>query len=224
MIIVMDNAAYHKPRDFDWITPHKMNKTACISFLQQYGLKEFTVERDGESIIFKKSTWHLHARNKSAPTVKELQHAVKEYLKQHPDINKTKIDKLLQPHGHFIVWTPPFVSIFQPIELVWAYVKRLVASQYTLNRSILVTRTQTDDAFDTVTPTMVKKRISHCHKCIDEFLSTDDAGSLHQYKTLENLITALPGLRVPADINQITMNEIENDVENEEESQDNEEQ
>jgi hypothetical protein len=50
------------------------------------------------------------------PTVEELQHAVKQHLQQHPDINKMKIDKLLQPLGHSIVWTPPFVPEVQPIK------------------------------------------------------------------------------------------------------------
>ena len=36
MILVMDNATYHRPRDFDWIAPYKMCKTACVTFLKEH--------------------------------------------------------------------------------------------------------------------------------------------------------------------------------------------
>jgi transposase len=200
MILVMDNAGYHKPRDFDWITPYKMAKAACVSFMQAQGVKEFTAERDGIPITFKEKTWHLHARNQAAPSVKELQAAVKAHLQQHPGINQTKIDKLLQPLGHSLVWNPPFVPEVQPIELIWAYVKGLVASQYTLKRSLDTTRQHTDGAFGTVTAAMIQKRITHCHAWIDAFLQTEEAGSLQQYGSLDKLIAAAPDTATPADI------------------------
>ena len=148
-----------------------------------------------------------------APTVKELQQAVKAYLQQHPGINKTKIDKLLEPLGHSIVWTPPFVPEVQPIELTWAYVKQLVASQYYLNRTIEATRKQTDDAFDSITAEMIQKRIDHAHKWINKFMLTDDAGSLESYSTLENLIAADPTMPRPIDIESTLMEEYEDDEE-----------
>lgn len=202
MIIVMDNASYHKPHDFDWITPYKMCKTACISFLKERGVSEFTAVREGVEINFKQAQFNQRASktNTNAPTVKELQKAVKDYLHQHPGFNKTTIDKLLQPLGHSIVWTPPFVPELQPIELIWAHVKQLVASQYSLNRTIEVTRRQTDDAFDTVTPEIIQKRIKHCHDWIDDFMKTDDAGSLKSFSTLEQLLAAEPDTPQPTDI------------------------
>ena len=218
MIIVMDNASYHKPRDFDWITPYKMGKTACVSFLTSQGVKEFSAKRDDETVSFPQRTWHLHARNKAAPSVKELQAAVKAHLKQHPEINKMKIDKLLEPLGHSIVWTPPFVPEVQPIELVWAYVKGMVASQYTLNRTLDQTREQTDDAFDTVTSSMIQKRIKRCHKWIDRFLQTDEAGSLKTYSSLDRVIAATAQQQQPFDIDAVRTEEVESDAEKEEES------
>jgi hypothetical protein len=211
MIIVMDNASYHKPRDFDWITPYKMTKVACASFLVAQDLKQFTAERDGEPIVFKRSTWNQRAGNKSSPSLKELQQAVKSHLKQHPGINKTKIDKLLQPHGHSIVWTPPFVPEVQPIELIWAYVKQLVAAQYTLNRNIATTRQQTDDAFDSITPVMIEKRIAHCHAWIDAFMQTEEAGSLCAFGTLDKLVAAHGNSPAPLDIDSSSVQENDDD-------------
>lgn len=214
MILVMDNATYHRPRDFDWITPYKMCKTACVAFLEKHGVTEFRAEREGVEVTFKQTEFHRRAsKNNAAPTVKELQKAVKAYLQQHPGINKTKIDKLLQPLGHSIVWTPPFVPEVQPIELIWAYVKQLVASQYSLNRTIEVTRKQTDDAFDTITPEMIRKRIGHCHQWINDFLKTDDAGSLKAFSTLDHLIAADPAIPQPTDIENTLVEEYEEDEE-----------
>jgi len=200
MIIVMDNAGYHKPRDFDWITPYKMTKPECASFLESHGVTQFTAERDDVPTVFPKRTWQLHARNKAAPSLKELQAELKSYLKQHPGINRTKIDKLLQPLGHSIVWTPPFVPQVQPIELIWAHVKLLVAQQYTLRRTIATTRNQTDDAFDTITAAMIQSRIAHCHTWIDAFMQTEEAGSLQAFKSLAQLVAADSNTATPADI------------------------
>ena len=88
----------------------------------------------------------------------------------------------------------------QPIELIWTYVKGLVASQYTLKRTLDTTRQQTDDAFDTITAATIQKRIAHCHRWIDGFLDTEEAGSLRQYGTLDKLIVADPRMPSPADI------------------------
>ncbi len=200
MIIVMDNASYHRPRDFDWITPYKMTKPECASFLESQGLMETTVQcEDGSTAVFPKRTWRLHGRNKRAPLLEDLQAAVKSHLQQHPAINKTKIDKLLQPLGHSIVWTPPFVPEVQPIELIWAYVKTLVAQQYTL-RNIDVTRSQTDDAVQSITPEMIQKRIRRCHKWIDGFMQTEEAGSLRAFSSLDKLVTVDSSTAIPTDI------------------------
>ncbi len=212
MILVMDNAGYHKPRDFDWVAPAKMGKAECASFLEAQGITAFKAEReDAGAVVFPKRTWLLNARNKAAPTVKELRAAVKAHLKQHPQLNQTKIDKMLRPLGHSIIWTPPFVPEVQPIELIWAYVKGLVASQYTLHRSIETTRQQTDDAFDTITAAMIQKRIKHCHAWIDAFMKTEEAGSLQAYGSLDALIQAKPDTATPSDIESIRAEEAESD-------------
>ncbi len=217
MIVVMDNAAYHRPRDFDWIAPCSMNKTQCVSFFEQHGITEIVATRDGEVIKFKKKTFSQRAsKNNLAPTVKELRAAVKAHLKEHPGINKTKIDKLLLPHGHSIVWTPPFVPEVQPIELIWAHVKGVVARLYTLNRTISTTRAQTDDAFDGITADMIRKRIQHCHTWIDAFLQTEEAGSLKAHKSLDLLIASDPNMQIPSDIEAVQTAEDDNEGDDDE--------
>ena len=140
---------------------------------------------------------------------------MKAHLKQHPGINKTKIDKLLQPHGHSIVWTPPFVPEVQPIELIWAHVKGIVARLFTLSRSIETTRQQTDDAFDGITASIIQKRIQHCHSWIDAFLLTEEAGSLQQYKSLDALLAVDPSMPTPSDIESASIAEVDIDTDEE---------
>lgn len=201
MILVMDNAGYHKPHDFDWITPYKMGKAACASFLEAQEITTFDAEReDGISVSFPKRTWLMNARNSSAPTVKELQTAVKIHLKAHPGLNKTKIDKLLQPRGDSIIWTPPFVPEVQPIELIWSLVKGQVARQYTLGRTIGTTRQQTDDAFAAITKEQVHSRIGHCHRWISDWMTTEEAGSLQAFKSLDALVAADQTTPKPTDV------------------------
>jgi len=200
MIIVMDNASYHKPRGYDWITPYKMNKVQCSSFLDAQGVKSIAAQRDGAVLTFHYHMFNLHARSKAAPTLKEMQQAVRSHLHANPHINKTEVDKLLQPLEYFIAWTPPFVPEVQPIELIWAHVKNVVASRYTLNRTIDQSRQQTDDVFDTITATMIQKRIAHCHAWINAFIQTEEAGSLRQYGSLMQLVDADPRATLPSDL------------------------
>ena len=46
--------------------------------------------------------------------------------------------------GHSLIYTPPFCPEVQPIELLWAEIKRYVADRSTLNRSMTETREQTE--------------------------------------------------------------------------------
>jgi len=201
----MDNASYHKPRGYDWITPYKMSKVQCASFFDAQGVTSITVQRDGADVTFHNHTFSRHARNKAAPTLREMQQAVRLHLHANPHINQTEIDKLLQPLAYSIVWTPPFVPEVQPIELIWAYVKGVVASRYTLNRTVDQARQQTDDAFDTITATMIQKRIAHCHTWINAFMQTDEAGSLCQYGSLMQLVDADPPTTLPPDLPSPTL-------------------
>jgi hypothetical protein len=90
--------------------------------------------------------------------------------------------------------------------VIWAQVKQQVASQYTLNRTIEQTRAQTDDAFSSITSARICKCIEHCHKWIDAFLKTEEAGSLKQYETLTSLVDKLDlNATMPSDVENIVV-------------------
>ena len=84
----------------------------------------------------------------------------------------------------------------QPIELVWAKVKRYVADRSTHNRSMTETRSQTEEGFEQITAMFCNNIIKHCHDWIDSFLKTEAAEDLKQCGTLAGVIKHLQLLKI----------------------------
>ena len=114
--------------------------------------------------------------------------AVEKWLEEHPDHNKTVVEQLMSDVGHSLVYTPPFCPEVQPIELLWAKIKRYVADRSTHNRSMTEAREQTEEAFEQVTKMFCNSIVKHCHDWIDQFLGTDAAKDLQQCETLAGMI------------------------------------
>ena len=114
MLLVMDNAPYHLPRDVDWRTPHKMGKVECITFLQHHNVLSFSSTRDGVTVHFPAATWSQRSRH-SAITIPELRAQVKSVLQQNPAINQTKINKLFCPLDWSMFGRLPSSQKFSPL-------------------------------------------------------------------------------------------------------------
>jgi transposase len=194
MILVLDNAKYHHARGADWYSPSTMSKTECVSFLEHFKVDSITVQRDGQSVTFTADTYA--GRGKLSPTLPELKHVIADYLKSHPDINQTLPQKAMKKLGWELLYTPPYVPEVQPIELVWATVKQLVARQSVANRSVADTQRQTEEAFDQLSAESCQKRITHCEKYISSWLKTPAADELQQYKDFADLLARLPDSEV----------------------------
>jgi hypothetical protein len=109
----------------------------------------------------------------------------------------------MDENGYSIIFTPPFTPEVQPIELIWALIKGDVARKATINRSILKTREQTEEAFKLATPDQCHKNIEHCHKYIDDFIKEEDkSGHLHQFGSFAALIHSnhRPGQPIEVDL------------------------
>src|SRR3954465_6731745 len=89
----------------------------------------------------------------------------------------------------------PFCPEVQPIELLWAKVKRYVADRSTHNRSMTEARAQTEAAFEQITKMFCNSVVKHCHDWMDSFLQTDAAGDLQQCGSLARVMKALPLLK-----------------------------
>lgn len=69
----------------------------------------------------------------------------KEYI---ADTEPMAIIHMSQPHGHKILFTPPYHSDLQPIELLWALVKGKVGRQYHEGTAIDMVHQRLIDEFD----------------------------------------------------------------------------
>ena len=128
-----------------------------------------------------------HARGAGGPTLIQLRNAVKNYLKAHPDINTTVPQQLMSDAKFELIYTPPYVSVLQPIELIWAYTKGIVARQSHRTRTTEQATIQTREAMDKVNAELCGKVIEHCHKFIDSFIEADETGNLKQFVNLQTL-------------------------------------
>lgn len=195
MYLVLDNAAYHKPRDESWVSSSQaQNKHELAHQLMDLGVEELATER-GCTVPA-----HLFPAKQSegGPTKAELIAAIQHWLDQHPDHNRTVVEQLMDDAGHSLIYTPPFCPEVQPIELLWAAVKRYVANRATHNRSLTEAREQTEQGFEQITKMFCNSIVKHCHDWIDRFLASDDAEDLQQCGTLAGVIKHLSLLKAAA--------------------------
>ena len=186
MYLVLDNAKYHHHRGPDWFAPATKSKGQLADFLRQRSVRNITV--DGGRTIPSRN-FSADARGKSGgPTVVQLKEAVKQHLVEHPEINTTVPQQLLSDAGHELLYTPPYVSELQPIELIWAFTKALVARQSFRTRTAEVAAVQTREAMELVNKELCSRVISHTHKWIQQFMQSEEGGSLRRFLDLPMLM------------------------------------
>ena len=190
MYLVLDNAGYHKPRDETWISASKaQNKHKLVHQLLDLGVEQLTTVGDQPRTV---SAHRFEASiGQGGPSKDDLIAAVQKWLDEHPDQNRTVVEQLMSDAGHKLVFTPPFCPEVQPIELLWAKIKRYVADRSTHNRSMTEARQQTEQAFEQITKLFCNSVVKHCHDWIDGFLATDEAEDLQQCGTLAGVIKHL---------------------------------
>ena len=186
MYLVLDNAKYHHHRGPDWFAPATKTKGQLADFLRQRSVCNITA--DGGRTI-PSSNFSADARGKAGgPTVAQLKEAVKQHLVEHPEINTTVPQQLLSDAGHELLYTPPYVSELQPIELIWAFTKALVARQSFRTRTAEVAAVQTREAMELVNKELCSRVISHTHKWIQQFMQSEEGGSLRRFLDLPMLM------------------------------------
>jgi transposase len=216
MYLVLDNAKYHHHRGPDWFSPSSKKKGQLADFLRQREVKSIIV--DGGRVI-PASKFSADARGKAGgPTLEQLKKAAKQHLTEHPEINTTVPQQLFDDAGYELLYTPPYVSELQPIELIWAFTKALVARQSHRSRSVHTATVQTRKAIDEVTAELCRKEIAHCHQWIDTFMQSEEGGSLQQFKTLQVLMPLVAALSEASDVPSSATATAEDDEEEEEEA------
>jgi hypothetical protein len=84
----------------------------------------------------------------------------------------------------------------QPIELLWAQIKRYVADRSTLNRSLTETREQTEQGFKQISKMFCNSIVRHCHDWMDAFIASEAAENLQQCGSLAGVIKHLSLLKI----------------------------
>ena len=153
MILCMDNASYHNPRDADWVPPEEMKKAEVGAALIKHGITSFSCLRSGRPLHFTQANYSRRAArgNDTVPSSKELKTELKDFYKKHQDLVITRTKRILHAEQWEILFTPPLEPECQPIERVWGMVKGVVAKMYRLGRTTEEMRRQLWHAFYTYT-------------------------------------------------------------------------
>ena len=162
MILILDNAKYHHARGPDWFDPKKMNKWELGRYLREAQVKQRKNAAGEETIVIPSSKFTADLAD-GGPLREELLTAVCDYVKSHPVINTTLVQQAMREHNKLnqLLYTPPYESWLQPIELVWARVKHEVATQAHTGRTHQQTAAQTKSALRSIHKNLCESIIQH---------------------------------------------------------------
>jgi transposase len=167
-VIMLDNAKYHKTRPLGTPAVDKMKKEEVALYMrQQYG-----------GLIDERRS------------VKDLKAELRSWIEKNIPMEVVSSAEAL---GHKVLFTPPFHSDLQPIELVWARVKGNVGRQYSKDSNLTIIYGRLMKEFDPLDSdegrSFVEKVINHCYERaksmyddmdkeeVDEASITDDDGT-----------------------------------------------
>ena len=188
MILLLDNAPYHKKHGEDYVNLKSMSKTEMIDLLRSKDVRNIPVVRNGHVENFSSNLWKFNGP--AGPYKRELQMYMESWIRQYPQLQRTLLEKLFEeksldtrpnmPDYHYLIFTPPYCPQVQPMELVWAYVKAYVAKQFKPSRTLQQLIEQTKVAFtgdgirhEGVSKKMVRDMISHTHKYCNILIDDD---------------------------------------------------
>jgi transposase len=157
-VIVLDNAKTHS-KHFSDIPTQKSKKQEIIDWLT---LKNIPIPEKALKI--------------------ELLNLVK---KNKPE-NIYTVDKIIRDAGHIAIRLPPYHCHLNPIELVWAQIKKFIAKR-NLNNNKEQIYDLIFKSFDEITPEFWQKCIRHCKDIELEYWETD--GIIDS--SIENLVIEL---------------------------------
>ena len=109
--------AYHHAVGDDYI--RLGTKKDISDRLKSLGVTRIKVQRGTTAHYFNSSSWCNRA-SASAPSLEELQAALKEEIPKHPDRQRTLLQKIFDVKEWQLLFTPPYTPEVQPIEKVWA--------------------------------------------------------------------------------------------------------
>jgi len=155
MILVADNAPYHHKREIDSLANTK--KAQLVDLCHTHEVTYLDVPLSGarlqayddgetdthditdmgeyyrvdvhEDVEWLRATTKRSGRECFIPTVQEFRLAIVSWIKDNkPHLLVCQVERALHREGYQFLWTPPYCSELQPIELFWAAGKNYAAS------------------------------------------------------------------------------------------------
>ena len=155
-LVVMDNAKYHIIRNPAAPEVSKMRKAELQGYLKKHNVPFLLTD-------FRP---HLMSLAKA--------HSAAHY--------KDQISTLLADAGHVLAFQPPLHSDLNAIEMLWAYVKGVVARQYDVKRAFAEMHQQLLAAFDEAQTnySLIRSLFQHTRKVERQYQSIDDADAAEE--------------------------------------------
>ncbi|OQR85648.1 hypothetical protein ACHHYP_11603 [Achlya hypogyna] len=144
-VVVMDNTAYHKVLPEDAPKGY-WTKVRIIEACKKYKLP--VNEKELRPVIWARLKAYILAN--VLPVVVSLAHE----------------------RGHEVVYTPPYHSDLQPIEMVWAYTKGRVGRQYCNNTTFQDVKDRLAHEFATLPDKIIRDCVNHMNKKVRPCLPT----------------------------------------------------
>ena len=146
MILVLDNASYHHGCDAEVRVPETNTKKYNVGLLRSYKARSIKVERQNENgdtlthrfeIPQELDSSFPNANQEGGVSVAEVALATRQFFQlHHPEKLMEKVETFMRCKGWELIWTPPYMPSFQPIELFWAHGKRYVSLNFQLKRKM----------------------------------------------------------------------------------------
>lgn len=149
MVLVLDNAPYHHGFDPEIKVPESNTKLYNTKLLQKYGVKFVSVPREVEDDRGNKTNIDVRievppegsvfpqARSKNGMSKREVARVTRDFFAhKHPSRLVERVQAFVDEKRWSLIWTPPYMPSFQPIELFWAHGKNYVSKQFHKDRKL----------------------------------------------------------------------------------------
>jgi hypothetical protein len=140
-VLILDNSSTHST---GMTNPFTTSKTKCTDFLREWYDENahldnptITAVRDGETVEFAIPEEGNFAYYPRGPSKEEVQKALFDLWEEHDDPHLvTWVEERFAELGWIVIFTPPYMCDFQPIEKYWANIKNHIGRKYFKGRTM----------------------------------------------------------------------------------------